>query len=118
MTKIFSLSREIAFVALIKLNSKNQLKKQNIYIPLYKFYQVSLFLTTCIGREELQKSFFYISKKEENQYINNVAFFCCITMRKQGRVPLEDITEEEEGILSSKSDPKLDLNKDGNLYLY
>lgn len=33
-------------------------------------------------------------------------------MRKQGRVPYEDITEEEEEKSSSESDPGSDLNQD------
>lgn len=37
-------------------------------------------------------------------------------MQKQGRVHPEDITEEEEEILPSGSDPKPDLNQDGDLY--
>lgn len=62
------------------------------------------------------KELFYISKEDENQYINDVALLRRVTMREQRRVPPEDITEEEEGISSSESDPELDLNKDRNLY--
>lgn len=37
---------------------------------------------------------------------------CHVTMREQGRVPHEDITEEEEEKSSSESNPELDLNED------
>ena len=39
-------------------------------------------------------------------------------MRKQGKVLLEDIINEKKERSSSESDPKLDLNKAEDLYLY
>ena len=56
-----------------------------------------------------------MSKEDEDQYVNDVALPCRVTMREQGRVPPEDITEEK-GTSCSESDPKPDLNEDGDLY--
>lgn len=118
MTRIFLLSREIAFTALIKLNSKekNGLKKQDIRIPLYKIPPSQSLLDNLYRERRAAKELFYISKEDENQYINDVALLRSVTMREQGRVLPDDITEEEEGISSSESDPEPDLNKDGDLY--
>ena len=56
---------------------------------------------------------YYVSKDDENQYINNVALLYRVTIREEGRVPREDITGEEE-TSSSKSDPKPELNENEN----
>lgn len=61
------------------------------------------------------KELFYVSKEDEDQYVNDVVLLRRVTMRGQGRVPPEDITEEE-GTSCSESDPKPDLNEDGDLY--
>lgn len=60
------------------------------------------------------KELFYFSK---DQYLNDVALLRRVKMCEQGRVPPEDITEEE-GTSSSESDPEPDLNEDGDLYLH
>ena len=56
---------------------------------------------------------YYVSKDDENQYINDVALLRRVTIREQGRVPREDITEEEE-TSSSESDPEPELNVNEN----
>ena len=58
------------------------------------------------------KELFYISKEDENPYEKDVALLRRVTMREQGKVPYEDITEEEEEKSSSESDPEPDLNED------
>ena len=63
------------------------------------------------------KELFYISKEDENQYINDVVLLYHVTICEQEKVPSKDIMEKEEEISSSKSDPKPDLSKDGDLYL-
>lgn len=52
MTRDFLPSREIGFIALTRLNSKNGLKKQDTHILQYEFYSVNLSLTTSIRKEE------------------------------------------------------------------
>ena len=56
-----------------------------------------------------------MSKEDEDQYVNDVALLRRVTMREQGRVPPENIIEEE-GTSCSKSDPEPDLDEDRNLY--
>ncbi len=56
---------------------------------------------------------YYVSKDDENQYINDVVLLRRVTILEQGRVPREDITEEEE-TSSSESDPKPELNENEN----
>ncbi len=56
---------------------------------------------------------YYVTKDDENQYINNVALLHRVTIREQGRVPREDITEKEE-TSSSKSNPEPELNENKN----
>ena len=62
------------------------------------------------------KELFYISKEDENQYNNDVALLHRVKMREHGRVPPEDITDEEEERSSSESDPEPDLNETEDLY--
>lgn len=64
------------------------------------------------------KNLFYKSKKDENQYINNVALLYYIIIYDQGKIPSKNIIKEEEEILSSKSDFKSKLNNNKDLYLY
>ncbi|MCJ1342940.1 hypothetical protein MMC31_001129 [Peltigera leucophlebia] len=64
---------------------------------------------------ERRAGLFYVSKEDEDQYIEDVALLCRVTMREQVRVPPEDITEEE-GISSSESDSEPDSNEDGDLH--
>lgn len=56
---------------------------------------------------------YHVSKDDKNQYINNIVLLRRVTIREQGRVPHEDITEEEE-TSSSESDPEPELNVDKN----
>lgn len=64
------------------------------------------------------KNLFYISKKDENQYINNVALLYYIIIYDQRKIPSKNIIKEEKEILSSKSDSKSKLNNNKDLYLY
>lgn len=54
------------------------------------------------------KELFYVGKEDEAQYIEDIALLRRVKMREQGRVPPEDVTEEE--FISSESDPEPDLN--------
>ena len=57
-----------------------------------------------------------MSKEDKDQYIKDIALLCCVTMHKQGKIPLENITKEEK-MFFSELDPKPNLNKDKDLYL-
>lgn len=54
------------------------------------------------------KELFYVSKEDEKQYVQDTALLRRVTLREQGRVPPEDITEEEQS--SNESDPEPDLD--------
>ena len=74
----------------------------------------SQFLLDKLNQERrAAKELFYVSKDDENQYVNDVALLRRVTIREQGRVAPEDITEEEE-TSSSESDPEPDLNDNEN----
>lgn len=62
------------------------------------------------------KELFNISKEDENQYEKDVALLRHVTMREQGRVPHEDITEAEEEKSSNESDPGPNLNEADDPY--
>lgn len=57
------------------------------------------------------KELFWVSEEDEAQYVKDTALLHCVKMREQGRISLEDLTEEEEMLLS-KSDPEPDLDND------
>ncbi len=57
------------------------------------------------------KELFWVSEEDEAQYVKDTALLHRVKMRERGRIPLEDLTEEEE-IPSSESDPEPDLNDD------
>lgn len=54
---------------------------------------------------------FYVSKEDEEQYVNDIALLHYVIMREQGRIPWGDIIEEEDEISSSESDSEPDLRE-------
>lgn len=95
MMKAFLLNQEPAFIALRKLSLKVGLKNQDIRRPRYRFHPVNLFLISYISKEEMLKSFSMLVKKMKQSMLK----IRWVKTRKQGRVPQENITEEE--IISS-----------------
>lgn len=73
-------------------------------------------LDNLYQEKKVLSELYYVSKDDKNQYINNVALLCHVTIRKQRRVPREDITKEKE-TSSSALDPKPELNVNENSHL-
>lgn len=90
-------------------------RKNWIYIYPIKIPPSQSLLDNLYWERKAAKELFYVSKEDEDQYVKDVALLCRVTMRKQGRILLEDITEEER-MSSSESDPEPNLNEDKDLY--
>lgn len=80
---------------------------QSTYTPIQVPPSQSLLDELYQQRRDV-KELFYVGKEDEAQYIKDIALLRRVKMREQGRVPLEDVTEEE--ILPNESNPGPDLD--------
>lgn len=62
MIKTFLIKSRIGLIILIKLFSKNELKKLNTHILQYLFSLVNLFLINVINKEERLKNYSWLVK--------------------------------------------------------